>query len=162
VLLELRADQRFVAKHEELDVAAISMPARSSRNDYCGTDIATHRVQCDPWRIAHRSRLLGLQPLSLDGPDLTAVIMATGRAQIVRQAKLAAIRAFLIIYGLQRVVTATHVPLRGRSFSLGDGHPGTYSIRLEFMMRASAKTKANSHTGRGPGGRTLAPERCRL
>jgi hypothetical protein len=88
--------------------------------------------------------------------------MAAGCTQIVRQAELAAIRALLIIYRLQRVVAAAHVALRGRRFSLWDGHPGTYSIRLEFMMWAGAKTKANSRIGRGPGGRTLAPERCRL
>ncbi len=85
--------------------------------------------------------------------------MAAGGAQIVRQAKLAAIRAFLIVDRLQGIMAATHVALRRRSFSLGDGHPGTCSVCLEFMMRASG---APSHTaeeaaGLAAGARTWEP-----
>src|SRR3546814_1892242 len=35
---------------------------------------------------------------------------------------LTAVRAFLIGFDLQAVVAATHAALRGRGFSLGDGH----------------------------------------
>jgi hypothetical protein len=57
----------------------------------------------------------------------------------VRQAKLAAIRAFLEVGRLQRMMAAAHVALRRRSFSFRDGHPGTCSNSFEFMMRASWK-----------------------
>jgi hypothetical protein len=60
--------------------------------------------------------------------------MATAPAQIVRQVKLAAIGAFLVIHRRQRMVAAPHVTLRGRRFSLRDSHPGTCSNR-QFMMR---------------------------
>jgi hypothetical protein len=53
--------------------------------------------------------------------------MAAGGAEIVRQVKLAAILAFLVIDRLQRMVAAAHVALRRRGFSLGDGHAGTCS-----------------------------------
>ena len=60
--------------------------------------------------------------------DFAAVIMAARRAQIVRQLQFPAIRAFLELGRRQRVVAAAHVALRGRSFSLGDSHSGTFSI----------------------------------
>src|SRR3546814_20934347 len=53
--------------------------------------------------------------------------MAAGAAEIVRQLQFAAIRAFLIVDGRQRVVAATHVALGRRCFSLGEGHAGTCS-----------------------------------
>jgi len=46
----------------------------------------------------------------------------------VRQLEFAAIRAFLELGGLQRMVAAAHVPFRRRSFSLGDSHCGTFEI----------------------------------
>ena len=65
--------------------------------------------------------------LSLDRPDFTPVIVAAGGAKIVREMELAAILAFLVVDRLQRMMAAAHVALRRRSFSLGDGHPGTCS-----------------------------------
>ena len=84
-----------------------------------------------PWR---RSRCAGWRPSAerlvrlrsgLGRDDLAAVIVAAGRAQVVRQLQLAAIRAFLEARRLQRMMAAAHVALRRRSFSLGDGHCGT-------------------------------------
>jgi hypothetical protein len=64
-----------------------------------------------------------------------AVIMAAPLAEIVREPQFAAIRAFLEIHWLQRMMAAAHVALRGRSFSLRDGHVGTCSVsKIEFMM----------------------------
>jgi hypothetical protein len=64
----------------------------------------------------------------LYGKNFTAIIMAASAAQIVRTLQFAAIRAFLKRRDAQRVVATTHVALRGRGFSLGDGHVGTCSI----------------------------------
>src|SRR3954464_10220151 len=86
--------------------------------------------------------------LRLDGLDFTPVIMTAGDAQIVRQMQLAAIRAFLVIDRLQRVMAAAHVALRRRGFSFGDGHPGTCSI--EVRDAAGAVPKVNGRIGRGP------------
>src|SRR3546814_16850416 len=47
------------------------------------------------------------------------------RSQIVRALEFAAIRAFLERVRRQRIVRTTHTALRGRGFSLGDGHFGT-------------------------------------
>src|SRR3546814_2124419 len=48
--------------------------------------------------------------------------MAAGVAKVVRALQLAAVRAFLKGFDLQAVVAATHAALRGRGFSLGNGH----------------------------------------
>src|SRR3546814_15438274 len=48
--------------------------------------------------------------------------MAAGVAEVVRALQLAAVRAFLKGFDLQAVVAATHAALRGRGFSLGNGH----------------------------------------
>src|SRR3546814_9904496 len=48
--------------------------------------------------------------------------MAAGVAEVVRALQLAAVRAFLKGFDLQAVVAATHSALRGRGFSLGNGH----------------------------------------
>src|SRR5688572_29851054 len=61
--------------------------------------------------------------------DFAAIVVATGRAEVVRQAKLAAIRAFLEIGRRQRVMAAAHVPLGRRSFSLRDSHCGTCLVK---------------------------------
>ena len=111
--------------------------------------------------------------LGFDRADLAAVIVAAACAQIVGQAKLAAIRAFLVVGRLQRVVAAAHIALRRRGFSFRDGHPGTCSNSFEFMIRASGSQyqrlwgprawrpvlarKATSQAGLG-----WEPERCRL
>jgi hypothetical protein len=52
--------------------------------------------------------------------------MAACGAHIVRQLQLAAIGAFLEAFRSQRMMAATHVPLRRRGFSLGDSHCGTF------------------------------------
>jgi hypothetical protein len=54
--------------------------------------------------------------------------MAAGRAQIVRQLQFAAIRAFLKLDRLQRMMAAAQVPLRRRGVSLRDSHCGTFDI----------------------------------
>jgi hypothetical protein len=48
--------------------------------------------------------------------------MAAGAAKVVRALQFAAIGAFLKGFDLQAVVAATHAALRGRRFSLGNGH----------------------------------------
>jgi hypothetical protein len=52
--------------------------------------------------------------------------MAAGRAQVVRQLQFAAIGAFLELGRGQRMVAATHIPFRRRSFSFWDSHCGTF------------------------------------
>jgi hypothetical protein len=74
--------------------------------------------------------------------------MAAGDAQIVREMKLAAIRAFLVIDRLQRMVAAAHIALRRRGFSFRDGHSGTCSIWV--LDVASAVPMVNGRIGRGP------------
>jgi hypothetical protein len=54
--------------------------------------------------------------------------MAARRAQIVWQLEFTAIGAFLELGRDQRMMAATHVPLRGRSFSFWDSHCGTFKI----------------------------------
>src|SRR4051794_27388809 len=87
--------------------------------------------------------------LRFDGTDFTPVIMAAGGAEVVRKPELAAIRAFLIIGRLQRVMAAAHVALRRRGFSLGDGHPGTCSNKLGFACGEHG-AKGQRRVGRGP------------
>jgi hypothetical protein len=92
-------------------------------------DIAAHRVDCDPRPTAQNCSPEDPVPvLRFVRPNFTPIIMAAFGAQIVRQLELAAIRAFLIVDRLQRMMAAAHVALRRRCFSFGDGHPGTCSI----------------------------------
>src|SRR5690606_25176755 len=49
---------------------------------------------------------------------------------VVRTLQLAAVRAFLEGLDLQAVVAATHAALRGRCFSLGDGHDISCNLKL--------------------------------
>jgi hypothetical protein len=50
VLIELGADQRLVPEDEETKVAMTLMRTRGSRQHHRRAGIATHRVDCDPWR----------------------------------------------------------------------------------------------------------------
>src|SRR4051794_25486278 len=94
--------------------------------------------------------------LRLDGPDFTSIIMAAGGAEVVRKPELAAIRAFLVIGRLQRVMAAAHVALRRRGFSLGDSHPGTCSNKLGFACGEHG-AKGQRRVGRGPWGAGRSP-----
>ena len=76
------------------------------------------------------------RPSGFDGNDLATVIVAAGGAQMVGALQFAAIRAFLESRGRQRIVSATHVAPRRRSFSFGDGHCGTLLRRLNKTKMA--------------------------
>src|SRR3546814_14913826 len=56
--------------------------------------------------------------------------MAAGVAEVVRALQLAAVRAFLKGFDLQAVVAATHSALRGRGFSLGNGHDFSCILKI--------------------------------
>jgi hypothetical protein len=62
--------------------------------------------------------------------------MAALATKVVRALELTAIRAFLEGRDRQRMVAATHIPLRRRGFSLGDSHFGTCSCMLKRTRRA--------------------------
>jgi hypothetical protein len=49
----------------------------------------------------------------------------------VRQLELAAVRAFLELGSLQRMMAAAHVPLGRRGFSLRDSHCGTFEFKSD-------------------------------
>src|SRR3546814_20973953 len=72
--------------------------------------------------------------------------MAAGSAQIVRALEFAAIRAFLERVRRQRIVRTTHTALRGRGFSLGDGHFGTL-CRVNATGARSARTRPAATDG---------------
>jgi hypothetical protein len=55
--------------------------------------------------------------------------MAAGLAQVVRALQLAAVRAFVERFNLERVVRAAHAPAGGTGFSLRDSHLGTCSLK---------------------------------
>jgi DNA-binding response OmpR family regulator len=61
--------------------------------------------------------------------------MAAGRAHMVRALQLAAVRAFLKGFDLQRIMATTHAALRRRGFSLGDSHLGTCSISKNIVFQ---------------------------
>jgi hypothetical protein len=61
---------------------------------------------------------------TFDRDDLTAIIMAARRAEIVRTLELAAIRALLERLDRERIVRAAHATAGGRGFLLGNGHCG--------------------------------------
>src|SRR5690606_29441412 len=83
-----------------------------------------------PWR---RARSSDPEPFQISEPlmpasgrclgnHLTAIVVAAGGAKVMRQLQLAAVRAFLMPDRLQRMMAATHVATRRRSFSLGYCH----------------------------------------
>lgn len=87
---------------------------------------AAHRVNCDMRLAGHMIPLNVSGPLSgPDSDDFAAVIMATGRAHMVRALKLATVGAFLERLHLQRIVAAAHAALGWRCFPLRDSHIGT-------------------------------------
>jgi hypothetical protein len=65
-----------------------------------------------------------------DCQNLTAIIMAACCTDMVRTLQFATVRAFLIRFGLKRIMATTHAALGRRSFSLGDSHFGTCSISI--------------------------------
>src|SRR5205085_4807268 len=124
-------DRVRMAEEQEMGRGAALPGECGPRHNHLGTRIATHRVDCDPRPLSHRSvppysRAVGYL-LRLGLEDFTPLIMTAARAEVVREAELAAIRAFLIPDRLQRIVAAAHIALGGRGFSLGDGHRGTCS-----------------------------------
>jgi hypothetical protein len=52
-----------------------------------------------------------LRALRLFAADFTSIVMAAGVAKIVRELKLAAIRTFLVVDRLQRMMAAAHIAL---------------------------------------------------
>jgi len=63
--------------------------------------------------------------LQADRDDLTTVIVAAMRAQIVGALKLSAIAALVECFHFQRIVRAAVTTAMRRYFSLGDSHGGT-------------------------------------
>jgi hypothetical protein len=68
---------------------------------------------------------------------------------MVRAFQLAAVRAFLKGFNLQRIMATTHAALRRRGFSLGDSHLGTCSISKKINV--STDLRANHEAGKQAG-----------
>src|SRR4051812_9502473 len=54
--------------------------------------------------------------------DLASIVMAAGRANVVRTLHLAAIRALVVARRREGMMRAAHVAARFRGFLLGDSH----------------------------------------
>src|SRR5206468_12439041 len=96
---------------------------------------------------------------ALGRDDFAAVIVAAGRAHVVRQLQFAAIGAFLERGGLQPMMAAAHVPLRRRGFSLRDSHCGTFEIFRTTIKIATicASSQRDSPQAAAGSSRTAAP-----
>ena len=70
---------------------------------------------------------IGGQTSKTDCDDLTTIVMAARRAEVVRALQFATVRALVESFDLQRIMAAAHAPAAGGSFSLRDSHFGTYS-----------------------------------
>jgi hypothetical protein len=81
--------------------------------------------------------------------------MAASRAHVVRELQLTAVGAFLECCGLQRMMAATHVPLRRRGFSLGDSHCGTFKKDQTTIKMATICASSQRVYPKG-GGRIVA------
>src|SRR5438270_2550865 len=98
---------------------------------------------------------------ALGRDDFAAVIVAAGRAHVVRQLQFAAIGAFLERGGLQPMMAAAHVPLRRRGFSLRDSHCGTFEIFGTTIKIATicASSRQGSFWGFSAGGGRIVANR---
>jgi hypothetical protein len=90
--------------------------------------VAAHRVDGDT-RQAHALSPLSRSGLEPDGDDLSSVIVAAMRTQVVRALQFTAVAALVEGFDLQGIVRAAVAPAMRRYFSLGDSHCGTCSFK---------------------------------
>jgi hypothetical protein len=127
VLGDLRFDLPLVAVKGELERGIFPQRARGAGNHRRWAGVPAHGVDGNAWGLSHGP----LKSLGLGRDDFAAIIVAAGRAHVVRQLEFAAVRAFLELGGLQRMMAAAHVPLGRRGFSLRDSHCGTFECNFD-------------------------------
>src|SRR5438552_2387761 len=91
--------------------------------------------------------------------DFAAVVMAAGRAHVVRQLQFTTVRAFLELRRRQRMVAAAHVPLRRRGFSLRDSHAApskAIGTTIKIATICASSQRDNPRVAAGSS-RTAAP-----
>src|SRR5215207_8864127 len=142
---QLVGDDRLVAEEDEAQSRVGAVRANRARNGGFGARVAAHGVDRDCRGPGHRPALTS----GFGRGDFAAVVMTASRAQIVRQLELPAVGAFLERRWLQRMMAAAHVALRGRRFSLGDSHCGTFSWIDSIKM---ATPRASSQRNKPAGG----------
>ena len=107
------------------------MPSIASVNGGAGDDIGLDAASLMPRPSAATQPRSGaddaLQGLAC-AHHFAAVVMAAMRADVVRTAQFAAVRAVRMGFDRQRLVAATHAAPRGRGLSLGNSH-GTKPLR---------------------------------
>src|SRR5260370_37815161 len=95
-------------------------------HDHARGPVAAHRIESDRDAFAHLATLC--TEVSSSGVlrsrrgHFTPVVVAARFAQMMGALELAAIRAFGISRGFQRMMRSPHVAARGRSLLFWDGH----------------------------------------
>jgi hypothetical protein len=124
---DLRFNLPLVPVEGELKRRVLPQRARGAGNRRRWAGVPAHGVDGNAWGLSHGP----LESLGLGRNDFAAIIVAASRAHVVRQLEFAAVRAFLELGRSQRMVTAAHVPLGRRGFSLRDSHCGTFECNFD-------------------------------
>lgn len=126
MVFQLAANRRFVTDQQEF-YRVIALPRTRGTGEYDGQPpITAHRINGDSRGAGHVETALSLIPSALDGQDFASVIMAAGRAEVMRTLQLTTVRAFLERLDLEGVVRPAHATPRRRGFSLRNCHFGTF------------------------------------
>ena len=164
---ELGPDRVLVAEQQEVEVVAALPGERGAGHHHRRTRVATHRVDCDPWRLSQRgssvqpcSRLL----LRLGLEDFTSLIVAAALAEIVRQREarrnsgIPDSRVGFSESWLRRMLR-----LEGEVFLLGTAIVAPVLVQKDRRNCCGERgSVVNGRSGRWPRGLMLSHEGCRL
>ncbi len=123
---EQRTNRVFGAKQQKVHVGMPPQRDFGTFHDHARSLVAAHRIEGDRDAFAHLANLCtevsSLSGLRSRRGHFTPVVVSARFAQMMRALELAAIRAFGISRGFQRMMRSPHVAARGRSLLFWNGH----------------------------------------
>jgi hypothetical protein len=123
---EQRTNRVLRAEQQEVHVGMPLQCDFSTFHDHARSPVAAHCIKGDRDAFAHLAALCtevsALGGLRSRRGHFTPIVVAARFAQMMRALQLAAIRAFGISRGFQRMMRSPHVAARGRSLLFWDGH----------------------------------------
>ena len=133
MIFESGLDPRLVAHQQELELVVTATSKGCALDHHAHAFVAAHRINSDT-RQTHPSLSSNSSRLKADCDDLTTVVEAAVRAQIVRTLQLTAVRTLVMSFDLQRIMRTAITTTVGRYFSLGDSHSGTCSSNKSINL----------------------------
>jgi hypothetical protein len=137
MLFERSLDPRLITHKQELETVMLTARKRGAFDHDAHALVAAHRIYGDTRQTHGAFSETRQSILGFNRNDFTAVVVAAGRAQVVRTLQFAAISTFMECIDLQRVMAAAHAPAGGSRLSFRDSHFGTCSCKYVSVKKAA-------------------------